>query len=86
MRKLRVEEWLVKIVLGWNAYSCVRVNGTFSGDFLVRVGLHQGSVLGSWLFTIVLEALPGETRLECPEELLYVDRLALISETIDGLK
>ena len=86
LRQLRVEEWLVQIVLCWNAHSRVRVNGTFSGDFLVRVGLHQGSVLGPSLFTIVLEALPRESRLECPEELLYVDRLALISETIDGLK
>ena len=43
----------------WSQYigifSPVRVNGTFSDDFLVNVGLHQGSVLTLLLFVIVLE-------------------------------
>ena len=38
LRKLGVEELLIKIV----TRSRVRVNGTFSGNFLVQIGLNQG--------------------------------------------
>ena len=86
--KIGIEEWLVKVVKSMyrNAPSYVRVNGTFSDDFLVQVGSHQDSVLSLLLFIIVLEALSREIRPGCPEELLYTDRLALVSETIEGLK
>ena len=45
LRKAGVEEWLVKTAQSMyrNAQNRVRVNGNFS-DFLVQVGLHQGSV------------------------------------------
>ena len=45
LRKAGVEEWLVKTAqsMNRNAQNRVRVNGNFS-DFLVHVGLHQGSV------------------------------------------
>ena len=68
-----------------NTKSQVRINSTFSDDFLVKVGLHQGSVLSPLLFIIVLEALSREIRSGCPEELLYADDLALVSETLAGL-
>ena len=56
--KLGVEEWLAKTVPSMyrNAQSCVRVNRTFNFDFQVKTGLHQGSVLSTLLFIIVLEA------------------------------
>ena len=87
MRKLGVEEWLIKVVqsLYTNARSQVRINGSFSKDFQVNVGLHQGSVLSPLLFIMVLEALSRDIRMGCPEELLYADDLALISETLQGL-
>ena len=68
-----------------NTKSQVRINSTFSDDFLVKVGLHQGSVLSPLLFIIVLEALSREIRSGCPEELLYADDLALVSETLADL-
>ena len=68
-----------------NTKSQVRINSTFSDDFLVKVGLHQGSVLSPLLFIIVLEALSREIRSGCSEELLYADDLALVSETLAGL-
>ena len=34
----------------------------------------------------MLEALPREIKLWCPEELLYADDLALASEKCEGLK
>ena len=47
LRKLGVEEWLIKIIesVYRNAQSRARVNDTFSDDFLTQVGLHKGSIL-----------------------------------------
>ena len=85
--RLGVEEWLVKIVhvMYRNARSRVKVNGTFRDYFLVQVGLHQGSVLSPFLFIIMLETLSREICLGCPEELFYVDHLALLSKTLEAL-
>ena len=82
------KESLIKIVQSMyrNARSQVRVNGTFSDDFLVQGGLHQGSISNPFLFIIVLEALSREIRLGCPDKLLYVNDLALGSQTFESLK
>ena len=59
LRKLGVEEWIVRLVQGMyaNAWSRVRVGEGYSEEFEVKVGVHQGSVLSPLLFIIVLEAL-----------------------------
>ena len=62
------------------------MNGTYSVDFLVNVGVHQGSVLSPLLFTIVMEALSRECRTGCPWELLYADDLVIIADTTAELK
>ena len=69
-----------------NVQNRVRVNGTFSDDFLVQVRLHQGSVSSPLLFIIRRETPSREIRLRCPEERLYADDLALINETLEDLK
>lgn len=47
LRKLGVDDWLVRLVesLYKNDQSRDWVNGSVSDDFLVQVGLHQGAVL-----------------------------------------
>ena len=65
-----------------NSKSSVRINGEFSSWFDVQVGVHQGSVLGPLLFIIVTEALSHHFRTGCPWELLYVDDLVIIAETL----
>ena len=59
LRKLGVEEWIVRLVQGMyaNARSCVHVGEGYSEEFEVKVGVHQGSVLSPLFFIIVLEAL-----------------------------
>ena len=57
------------------------MNERESRAFNVKVGVHQGSVLGPLLFVIVLEALSREFREGLPMELLYADDLVLIAET-----
>ena len=67
-----------------NTQSRIRVIGTFTDDFLVQVGLHQGPMLSPLFFIIVLEALSRKIKAGCLEELLYADDFALISEREKG--
>ena len=55
--------------------------GNESKAFIVRVGVHRGSLLGPLLFIIVLEALSRRFREGLPTELLYADDLALMAAT-----
>ena len=75
LRKLGVDEWIVRLVQGLysNARSSVRVGEGYSEEFEVKVGVHQGSVLNPLLFIIVLEALSREFRCGVPWENLYAD-------------
>ena len=88
MRKLGIEEWIVRFVQAMynNTRSRVRVNNTYNDEFGVKVGVHQGSVLSPLLFVIVLEALSCEFRTGTPWELLYADDLVISAETEEGLK
>ena len=65
-----------------NVRSRVCVNGQYSEEFGVGVGVHQGYVL-SLLFILVLEALSHEFCTGVPWELLYADDLAIIGDTLE---
>ena len=84
-RKLGVEEWIVRLVQGMyvNARSRVRVGEDFSKKFEVKVRIHQGSVLRSLLFIIVLEALSREFRASVSWEDLYADDLVIIADSLE---
>ena len=79
MRKLGIDEWLVRLVQSMykDVRSRIRVGDGYSEEFGVGVGVHQGSVLSPLLFIIVLEALSREFRTGCPWELLYADDLMI---------
>ena len=64
-----------------NARSGVRVNGQYSEEFGVGVGVPQGSILSPLLFILVLEALSQELWTGVPWELLYANDLAVIADT-----
>ena len=85
LRKLGVEEWIVRLVQGMyaNARSRVRVGEGYSEEFEVKVGVHQGSVLSPLLFIIVLEALSREFRSGVPWEDLYADDFVIIAESLE---
>ena len=48
--------------------------------------MHQGSVLSTYLFALVVDVVAEFAREGELSELLYVDDLVLMSETIDGLR
>ena len=85
MRKLGVEEWIVKLVqrMYENVQTSVPVGEDLSDEFGVRVGVHQGSVLSPLLFIIILEALPWEFRAGVPWENLYADVLDIIADSME---
>ena len=85
LRSLGVEEWAVRVIQAMyaNARSRVRVNGQYSEEFGVGVGVHQGSVLSPLLFIIVLEALSREFRTGVPWELLFADDLVVIADSLE---
>ena len=85
LRKLGVDEWIVRLVQGMysNARSHVCVGEGYSEEFEVKVGVHQGSVLSPLLFIIVLEALSCEFRCGVPWEDLCADDLVIIAESLE---
>ena len=85
LRKLGVDEWIVRLVQGMysNARSRVRVGEGYSDVFEVKVGVHQGSVLSPLLFIVVLEALSHEFRCGVPWEDLYADDFVSIAESLE---
>ena len=87
MRKLGIDEWLVRLVQSMykDVRSRVRVGDGYSEEFGVGVGVHQGSVLSPLLFIIVLEALSREFRTGCLWELLCADDLMISAESMEEL-
>jgi len=88
LRKLGVDEWLVKAVMAMyvGAKTAVKTQDGPSGELDVKVGLHQGSVLSPLLFVSVMEAITQEIRTGLPWELLYADDLVLIARDEQELK
>ena len=85
LRSLGVEEWAVCVIQGMytDVKSRVRVNGQYSKEFGVGVGVHQGSVLSPLLFIHVLEALSRQFHTGVPWELLYADDLAVMADSLE---
>jgi len=56
-----------------------------TGDFPIDTGLHQGSQLSPFLFTVVMDELTREIQDEIPWCMLFTDDIALIDEIRDGV-
>ena len=64
LRKLGMEAWLIRTVIGLYTGACTVVitDAGLSESFEVNVGLHQGSVLSSLLFADVIDVVYSELR------------------------
>ena len=49
--------------------------------FKVEVGLHQGSVLSLFLFTMMMDKLTDEIRQESPWVMIFADHIVICSES-----
>ena len=63
-----------------------RVDSELLDELIVRVGMHQGSVLPPFLFAVVVDVVTELSREGSLSELLYADDLVLMTETMDGLR
>jgi len=54
-------------------------------DFPIDIGLHQGSTLSPFLFTIIMDELTRGIQDEVPWCMLFADDIVLIDETTEGL-
>ena len=55
-----------------------------SEEFLVQVGVHQGSVLSLLCFPITEDVITENANSELMSEILYADDLILMSESIEN--
>ena len=62
----------------------VRVDSELSEEFVVKVGMHQGSVLSPFVFALVVDVVFAIERALC--KLLYADDVVLSSERINGCR
>ena len=73
MRKSGVAEKHVRLVrdMHGNSVTVVRSATGVTKGFTVKVGLHQGSALSSFLFAIVMDRLTDDVRQEAPWTMLF---------------
>ena len=50
-------------------------------EFLITIGVHQGSVLSLFLFAIVMDEITKSLHEEIPWCMLFADDIVLIDET-----
>ncbi|GFR71398.1 RNA-directed DNA polymerase (Reverse transcriptase) domain containing protein [Elysia marginata] len=88
LRKRKVPEKLIRLVKATykKATTVVRTAHGKTGQFEIEVGLHQGSDLSPFLFTIVLDTISEECRNGLPWELLFADDLAIIDDSEEELQ
>ena len=86
MRKKGIPKVLVRSVMNLyeGAKTRVRVDSELSGEFEVKMRMHQGSMLSHFLFAVVVVVVTELAREGVLCELLYAD-LVMMSETMDGL-
>jgi len=62
------------------------MEGVASDRFMVKVSVHQGSILSPLLFNIVLDEIAKVVNKEQLMELLYADDPVLVDRTLDEVK
>ena len=87
LRRAGVVEYLVTAIMAMyeEPRTMMRTCVGDSESFPVKVGVHQGSVLSSLMFSIVLDRASQDCRSGLPWELLYADDLVLLDTSKESL-
>ncbi|WP_353889441.1 reverse transcriptase domain-containing protein [uncultured Paraburkholderia sp.] len=64
-----------------NITTCVRTPVGISGEFPNTIGLHQGSTLSPYIFTLIIDELAKHIQKIISEYMLFVDDIVLIDDT-----
>ncbi|KAH1210522.1 LINE-1 retrotransposable element ORF2 protein [Glycine max] len=63
----------------------VRTQGGESDDFPITIGLHQGSTLSPYLFTLIMDVLTEQIQEIAPRCMLFADDIVLLGESREEL-
>ncbi|KAL5195585.1 LINE-1 retrotransposable element ORF2 protein [Glycine soja] len=63
----------------------VRTQGGESDDFPISIGLHQGSTLSPYLFTLILDVLTEQIQEIAPRCMFFADDIVLLGESMEEL-
>jgi len=63
----------------------VKMPGGVTNDFYIGMGLHQGSALSPFLFTLALDELTKGIQDELPWCMLFADDIVLVDEAREGV-
>ena len=80
--KIRIVEKYVQLVqdIYEGSETVVRCAVGTTESFQVKVGLHQGSALSSFLFTVIMGRPTDKVRRESPWTMLFVDDIVICEE------
>jgi Reverse transcriptase (RNA-dependent DNA polymerase) len=68
-----------------NIVTCVRACDDESDTFPIKIGLHQGSVLNPYIFTLVMDEITNDIQGDIPWCMLFADVMVLIDESRIGV-
>jgi Reverse transcriptase (RNA-dependent DNA polymerase) len=68
-----------------NVVTCVRVCDGESDTFSIKIGLHQGSALSSYIFTLVMDEITKDIQEDISWCMLFADDVMLIDESRIGV-
>jgi Reverse transcriptase (RNA-dependent DNA polymerase) len=68
-----------------NVMTCVRACDGESDAFSIKIGLHQGSTLSQYIFTLVMDEITKDIQGDIPWCMLFADDVVLINESRIGV-
>jgi hypothetical protein len=68
-----------------NVVTSVQISDRYTNDFLINIGLHQGSALSSYLFALVMDEIIRDIQGGIPWYMLFADDVILVDESRTGV-
>ena len=85
MRLKKVSEKYIRVVQDMykNSSTQVRTSAGVSESFEVSVGVHQGSALSPFLFTVIMDCMSEEFRKEAPWNMMFADDVVICAPELE---